>query len=426
MLAVLIGLLVGASTTAFLKLLKLSVDYCAHYPYFFLSLPATFLLCTFLVNYLAPESKGHGTEKVIEAIHKRSGRIPAWVVPIKLFNTIITIASGGSVGKEGPSGQIGAGLASLFSDILRLNDADRKKLAICGISAGFAAVFGTPISGAIFGLEVLYVGAVMYDVMLPSFIAGIIAFKVCSALGITYFHSNVSFIPAFTNSFFLIVMIAGIFFGSVSFLFIEFFRYTERFVSKWKLNEYLKNIMGGALMVGLIFLCSTRYSGLGLDVIEKELNGQQTAFWYDFLLKIIFTTITLSFGGSGGVVTPMFFIGVTAGSFFGTVLHVDNATFAAIGMVSLLSGAANTPIAASIMALELFGSTIAPYAAISCVISFLMTGHRSIYPSQILSITKASAIDVNLGQEMHNIESAISPRNRLRLYRFWKFLEFKK
>ena len=154
-------MLVGVSTTAFLKLLHLSTNFTSQFPYFYLSLPLTFLLCTFLINFLAPQSKGHGTEKVIEAIHKRSGRIPAGVIPIKLFTTIITIASGGSVGKEGPSGQIGAGLASLFSDIFRLNDQDRRKLVICGISAGFAAVFGTPISGAIFGLEVLYVGAVM-------------------------------------------------------------------------------------------------------------------------------------------------------------------------------------------------------------------------------------------------------------------------
>jgi H+/Cl- antiporter ClcA len=269
------------------------------------------------------------------------------------------------------------------------------------------------------------VGAVMYDVMLPSFISGIVAFQVCTALGITYFHSHINFIPTFTNSFFLIVLVAGVVFGSVSFFFIESFRLFEDLIHRWKLNEYLKNAFGGILLIGLVLACGTKYTGLGVEVIEKELNGQDPAFWYDFLLKMVFTIITLSFGGSGGVVTPMFFIGATAGSFFGTLLHVDNATFAAIGMVSLLSGAANTPIAASIMALELFGSAIAPYAAISCVISFLMTGHRSIYPSQILSTTKTSAIDVSLGQPMQNVESTVNSRNRLMLYRFWKWPGFK-
>jgi H+/Cl- antiporter ClcA len=425
-LAVIIGVLVGGSTTLFLLLLRATVGYTTQFRYYYLAMPFVFVFCTMLINYLAPQSKGHGTEKVIEAVHKRSGKIDAKVIPVKLFTTIITIACGGSVGKEGPSGQIGAGLASLFSDIFRLNDADRKKLVICGISAGFAAVFGTPISGAIFGLEVLYVGAVMYDVMLPSFISGIIAYHVCTSFGITYFHSDINFTPAFSQSFFLIVMLAGIVFGTISFVFIEAFNTIEHWVKEWKLNEYLKNFIGGAILVGLVFIFSAKYAGLGTDTIELELSGQSSAFWADFLLKMLFTIITLSFGGSGGVVTPIFFIGAAAGSLFGQLLHVDNATFAAIGMVSLLAGAANTPIAASIMGLEIFGPSVASYAAISCVISFLMTGHRSIYPSQILSIKKISSVEVDLGNEMSNVSATIAPKDRLALYRFWRLWKFKK
>jgi H+/Cl- antiporter ClcA len=425
-LAVVIGILVGGSTTLFLKLLHITTAFSTQFRYYYVALPITFAACTFLINYLAPQSKGHGTEKVIEAVHKRSGKIDWSVIPVKLFTTIITIASGGSVGKEGPSGQIGAGLASLFSDTFRLNDRDRKKLVICGISAGFAAVFGTPISGAIFGLEVLYVGAVMYDVMLPSFISGIIAYHVCAYFGISYFHSHVKFIPQFSNSFFLIVMLAGLVFGTISFIFIESFSLIEHWIKSWKMNEYLKNFLGGAALVGFIFLFSAKYAGLGVESIEAELNGTESAFWYDFLLKMLFTIITLSFGGSGGVVTPIFFIGAAAGSLFAQVLHVDNATFAAIGMVSLLSGAANTPIAASIMGLELFGPEVASYAAISCVLSFLMTGHRSIYPSQILSTKKASAIEVELGDEMSNLAATVRPKGRLLLYRFWKLWHLKR
>lgn len=425
-LAVVIGVLVGGSTTLFLKLLHLTTAFTGHFQYYYIALPFTFVLCTLLINYLAPQSKGHGTEKVIEAVHKRSGKIDWSVIPVKLFTTIITIASGGSVGKEGPSGQIGAGLASLFSDIFRLNDRDRKKLVICGISAGFAAVFGTPISGAIFGLEVLYVGAVMYDVMLPSFISGIIAYHVCTYFGITYFHSNVRFVPIFSNSFFLIVMLAGLVFGTISFIFIESFRSIEHWIKSWRMNEYLKNFLGGMALVAFIFLFSAKYAGLGIESIELELNGKEYAFWYDFLLKMLFTIITLSFGGSGGVVTPIFFIGAAAGSLFAQILHVDNATFAAIGMVSLLSGAANTPIAASIMGLELFGPELASYAAISCVLSFLMTGHRSIYPSQILSTKKASAIEVEIGDEMSNLAATVRPKGRLLLYRFWKLWHLKR
>ena len=146
-----VGAIVGFSTGLFLKALNASTAFCGQYPYYFLILPVAFFASSMLVKYLAPDAAGHGTEKVIEAIHRRSGKIKPLVVPVKLVATVITLASGGSAGKEGPCAQIGAGLSSLFADLLRFGDADRKKLVICGISAGFASVFGTPIAGAIFG-----------------------------------------------------------------------------------------------------------------------------------------------------------------------------------------------------------------------------------------------------------------------------------
>ncbi len=424
-LATMIGILVGLSTTVFIKLLDFAISLAHRNPYYYFALPSVFVLTAWIANKFAPTSKGHGTEKVIEAVHKRSGKINLAVVPVKLFNTILTIAFGGSAGKEGPSGQIGAGLASFFSDLMKLSKDQRKKLVICGISAGFAAIFGTPISGALFGLEVLYVGAVMYEVMLPAFISGIVAYEVCSSLGMTYFHSTIDFAPQFTRSFFIIIVLSGIVFGSISFLFIESSRSAQRFISKWKINEYLKNALGGLSLALLIFLFSTRYAGLGVETIEGLIDDHQPAFWYDFLLKIVFTIVTLSFGGSGGVVTPTFFIGATAGCFFAQLIGMDTATFAAIGMVSLLAGAANTPIAASIMGLEIFGARLAPFAAISCVISFLMTGHRSIFPSQILSVKKSASFDMDVGKEINEADPRVKREERFYLYRFWQIWKWK-
>jgi H+/Cl- antiporter ClcA len=140
---------------------------------------------------------------------------------VKFVTTIITIALGGSVGKEGPCAQIGGGLASIFADLFRFDERDRKKLVVCGISAGFASVFGTPIAGAIFGVEVLFVGAIVYDVLLPSFVAGIISYQVSSELGITYFYHPIEFVPVFSQSFFIKVVLAGIFFGLCSVFLIE-------------------------------------------------------------------------------------------------------------------------------------------------------------------------------------------------------------
>jgi H+/Cl- antiporter ClcA len=171
----------------------------------------------------------------------------------------------------------------------------------------------------------------------------------------------------------------------------------------------------------LTFLFSKQYLGLGLDTIEASLKGE-TIIWYAFILKAIFTSITLNFGGSGGIVTPIFFIGATSGVFVAEILNVDPATFAAIGLVSLLAGAANTPIAASIMAVEYFGAKVAPYAAIACVVSFVMTGHRSVYPSQVLAIEKSRFIEATLGKEVEEIESHVRPGSRNVRVRFVKIV----
>lgn len=410
-LATIIGIIVGLGTTLFLKILNSSMEFTRQYPFYFLTLPAALFLSSLLVRYLSPDAGGRGTEKVIEAVHKQSGNIKAVVVPLKLVTTVLTIASGGSAGKEGPCAQIGAGLSSIFANLFRFADGDRKKLVICGISAGFSSVFGTPIAGAIFGVEVLFVGGILYDVLLPSFISGLISYQISSGLGITYFYHPIEFVHVFSNSFFLKVVLSGIFFGICSFFLIEVLTIGERISKRLRIWSPIKGIIGGSVIVALTFLFPVRYLGLGLESIEFYLQGGN-AVWYDFILKTIFTSVTLNFGGSGGINTPMFFIGAASGSLFAGVMGEDIATFSAIGLVSLLAGAANTPIAASIMAVELFGAEIAPYAAVACVISFLMTGHRSVYPSQILSIKKSSSIEVEIGKELEGVKPEYKPRSK--------------
>ncbi len=382
-----------------MKILQAVTSWGSGHSYYFLLLPAAMGASVILVKYLAPDAKGHGTEKVIEAVHKNSGRIKPMVVPVKLLATLVTLAAGGSVGKEGPCAQIGAGLCSAFADLFRFNATDRKKLVICGISAGFAAVFGTPVSGAMFGVEVLFVGSILYEALLPSFVAGIIGYQVSVVLGVTYFSHPIEFVPVFSEAFFLKVIGSGLFSGACALLLILGLTYADKAAKRLPLAEPLKGVLGGAALAGLAILFSTHYLGLGLEGIEANLQGGR-AIWYAFLLKILFTSITLAFGGSGGIVTPIFFIGAASGALFGQVFGLDVATFSALGLVAVLSGAANTPIAATIMAMELFGVSIAPYAAVACVVSFLITGYRSVYPSQVLAISKSSSLPARLGKEI--------------------------
>jgi H+/Cl- antiporter ClcA len=418
-LSTIVGIVVGVGASLFLIVLDWAIGTAGGFRYYYLLLPAAFIISTFLINTFAPDARGHGTEKVIEAIHKRSGFINAKVVPVKALATIITLAFGGSAGKEGPAAQIGSGLASILSGVFRLNDADRKRLVICGISSAFATVFGTPIAGAIFGVEVLYVGALMYDVLLPSFIAGIVASHVSNLLNVPHMYTIVDNLPAFSTVFFAKVMVAGVFFGFVSSLLIEMLHLSER-LSKKISSDYLKAILGGASIILLIFLFSTGYLGLGMDTIQHALSGGHI-IWYAFLAKILFTVITLSFGGSGGILTPIFFIGATAGSAFAGLIGMNPMVGASIGLVALLAGATNAPIAASIMTIELFGPELAPYAAVACVISFLITGHRSVYPSQIIGFSKSHSINFELGGEIHGINPEVMVRENSLLYHLTSF-----
>ncbi|NKE71224.1 chloride channel protein [Candidatus Manganitrophus noduliformans] len=401
-LAAFVGALVGASTALFLTLLQRSIDFAGGYSYFFLLLPAALFLSSLLVQRFAPQAEGHGTEKVIWAIHKQEGRIDPRVVPIKLLATIITIASGGSAGKEGPCAQIGAGLASVFSNLIRLSPYDRKKLVICGIAGGFAGVFGTPIAGALFAVEVLFLGQLLYDVLYPSFVAGVVAYHVTTRLGITYFHHTVTWVPALDELVFLKVLLSGLFFGAVALLLVLTLEWIERSFKQWRIWKPWRAAAGGLLLVALTMVAGKAYLGLGLSGMEQAVQGEGLPPGA-FLWKTLTTAVTLGSGGSGGILSPVFFIGAAAGDLWGQMMSMDRGTFAAIGMVAVLAGATNTPIAASVMAIELFGPLLASYAAVACVTSFLITGHRSVYPSQIIGVAKSESIQVDLESEIGQV-----------------------
>jgi len=415
-----VGIVIGAVVTLFLKILIIGETSRATlpFPYYYL-LPVALFLTVFLVRKFAPSAEGHGTEKVIEAVHKKYGKIEIAVIPIKLFATVLTLFAGGSVGKEGPGAQIGAGAASLLSDLLRFSKEDRKKLVICGISAGFASVFGTPIAGAIFGVEVLIIGVILYDVLLPSFIAGFAAFTTAQFLGIEYTYFDIHFFQSVALDLPLIlkVVAAGIFFGIVSDMIVSSVNWTSKLIKKIPAHPYVIAFVGGLVLLLLALVFGERYLGLGLPTIKDVLTPHPyipaNVPWYAFVLKTIFTSITLGVGGSGGIITPLFYIGATSGMAFGEMIGDSHITlFAALGFVSVLAGATNAPIAATIMAVELFGLEIAHYAALSAVISFLITGHRSVFPSQILAMKKSEMLEVKVGEvidkadvDLHDMET---------------------
>lgn len=406
LLASITGLIVGGATSLFLLVLQRATGLTVHFPLWvhMVLLPLGGLATGLLIHYGAPDAAGHGTEAVIAAVHEKQGLINVRVAPIKTLATVITLASGGSAGKEGPCAQIGGALASAFANLIRLNKRDRKRLVICGISAGFSSVFGTPIAGTIFGIEVLTIGGLMYDVLLPSFISGITSFEVSRLMGIQYpDYSMVGSIP-FSELLFLKVIGLGILFGLVSWVFIQIFemmqhvfhRLEQRF-HVWK--PALPAIGGIVLALFLLFLPSD-YLGLSLPLLGKSLHGepvQALAFFW----KLLFVAITLASGFSGGIITPLFVVGATAGDMFARLFHIDPMLGAAVGMLAIVASAANTPIAAIVMGLELFGSHIGIYALTASITAYIIVGHRSVYPSQIVSSVKSAwmHLDVNIPLE---------------------------
>jgi len=420
LLSGIIGVLIGGIVTLFLNLLHYSENSRDFLPFpFYYLLPFGLMLSVWLTRTFAPDAKGHGTEKVIEAIHKKDGQINISVIPVKLLATIVTLSTGGSAGKEGPGAQIGAGTASAISDLLRFSKSDRKKLVVCGISAGFATVFGTPIAGAIFGVEVLIVGTIMYDLLLPSIVAGFTAFFTAQYLGATYTYYEISYFQHYFIDIVLIlkVMLGGVFFGLVAYLIVTTLKQTEKVVEKIPINPYKKAFLAGLLLVALSFIVGDKFFGLGLDTITQTMllegSHMHDTPWYSFVMKIFYTAVTLGSGGSGGIVTPIFYVGATSGHLFGGLFGGEHqlALFAALGFVSVLAGATNAPIAAMIMALELFGMDIAHYAAVSIAISFLVLGHRSVFPSQKISMSKSDLLDVDYGEDIGHAKISLTDEN---------------
>jgi H+/Cl- antiporter ClcA len=402
-----VGILVGLGTRGFLWALGAASDgmrraFSGPVPYYAL-LPLALPVCVWLVRRFAPSARGHGTEAVIAAVHQQSGRIDWRVAPIKLGATVLTIASGGSVGKEGPCAQIGAALTSLFADVLRLSDADRRRLVICGIAGGFAAVFGTPISGALFGIEVLYLGRIEYEVLFPSLIAGIVSHLVCGvAPPVPALHQSLETLnrPELVG----LAILFGALFGVMALALIETMRALERGLRRFSDRPYALAAAGGLGLAAFYAVAGDAYAGLGTSTIAGALSGTARIAVFAFAAKIIATSVTLETGGSGGIVTPIFFIGATGGAALARLADLPPGVFAAFGLVAVLAAAANTPLAAAVMGMELLPGDIGVYAALCGGAAYLIVGHRSVYASQKLGFSKSAGLDVRLDVPIGEID----------------------
>lgn len=379
-LSALVGVLAGSASAFFLVSLDAVTRYRENHLWIIALLPLGGFLVGAIYHYWG-ESVVKGNNQLIEEWQNPTKLIPFQMAPLVLVTTLLTHLFGGSAGREGTAVQMGGAIADQFTRLFKLSNLDRKTLLVTGISAGFASVFGTPLAGTIFALEVFIIGRIGYEALVPSLLAALVADQTCHLWGVGHTHYVIDLVPAFTISLFINITLASVAFGLVSKLFAELTHFWARQVKNYISFPPFRPMVGGIFIALAVWLSgTTEYIGLGIPTIVSSFHDPLP--WYSWMMKMLSTTFTLGLGFKGGEVTPLFFIGATFGNAAAQLLQLPLGLMAGIGFVAVFAGASNTPLASTVMGIELFGAESAPYLALACFIAYLFSGNAGIYRSQ--------------------------------------------
>jgi H+/Cl- antiporter ClcA len=385
-----VAAIIGSACAFFLWLLQVATETRVQNDWLLFLLPVAGVAVGALYHMFGQSLEG-GNNLIMDQIHEAGGGVPGRMAPLVLLGTVITHLFGGSAGREGTAVQIGGSIASVFGRTLKLRGVDMQVLLMSGVAAGFGSVFGTPLTGAIFAIEVLAIGRIHYEALVPCLIASVVGDLTCTAWGVhhTYYHiATMQTVTSVRVEWMLLgkVAVAAVAFGLVSQIFAEMTHGLHRFFRRLTRVPVLQPAVGGLLVILLTVLLGTRdYLGLGVTSSDPHAVTILSAFtaggatplswWW----KVLFTAITLSSGFKGGEVTPLFFIGATLGNVLAMLLGSPVDLFAGLGFVAVFAGATNTPVACTIMGIELFGAEYAIFIAVACFLAYLFSGHSGIY-----------------------------------------------
>lgn len=383
--AMITGLVVGSIATAFHFSIVIATMVREATPWVIFLLPIGGLIIVRCYRMVKDE-KELSTNSVLSAIHSNE-KLPLKMAPLIFVSTVITHLFGGSAGREGAALQLGGSIGNGLGGLFHFDDNDKHIMIMCGMSAAFAALFGTPMAAAIFSMEVISVGIMQYSALVPCVIASLSAFSVAQAFGVGQELFLVEWVPNFTIFSAAKVTLLAVLCAVLSIAFCVLLHQTEHLYKKIFKNPYLRIVVGGCLIIVLTLLVGDQtYNGTGMHVIEEAMEGHVVP--YAFLLKMLFTALTIGAGYKGGEIVPSFFIGATFGCLFGNILGFAPDLCAAVGMASLFCGVTNCPITSLLISFELFGYEGMPYYLLAIAFSYMLSGYYGLYSSQRIMYSK--------------------------------------
>ena len=392
---ILCGIVVGTIASIFAIAIRTGTQFRARHPWILFGLPAAGLVIVFAYHKLGFAKDG-GTNTILEDIRKGE-EVPIRMAPLIFIGTVLTHMFGGSAGREGAALQVGGSIGSGMGHLMHFKKYDSKRAIMCGMSAAFSALFGTPLAAAILPIEISTIGIMYYSSLVPCVLSSLVAYYISHAFGLSGEAYRISSIPAFSLPTALLTVLLSILCALATILFCTAMDKVSLLLRKTMRNDYVRAAVGGIIVILMtLAVGSQTYNGAGANIIELCFeNDPSRIFILAFLLKIIFTAVTLGSGFKGGEIVPSLFIGATLGMHFGNLLGISPSLFAALGMGALFCGVTNCPVASLLICFEMFGFDSMPYFLLAVAFTYMFSGNFGLYHEQVIRYSKFDADKTN-------------------------------